>query len=249
MRHLLTRSLLALGLGSLLGIVALLAVLPALRAALCPSCFGLVQASDTLWVEATMPAPDRLRLIAQITTAEAQVAQALGPTTGLLRLLACQTAACDRSLGGRGAAAVTYSFGPVAVVRVSPRGLSTTILAHELTHVALHARMGFTGQLADRLPAWADEGLAVIVSDDPRYLNPGTGPARCHKPPRPDLPETAGDWLRLAANERDIYAEAACAMLGWMAENDGWRGVWAVIDGTRALEPPANPLAPARAAP
>ncbi|ETD84679.1 hypothetical protein U703_06045 [Rhodobacter capsulatus YW1] len=249
MRHFLMRSLLALGLGGFLGLVALLALLPAPRAALCPGCFGLVRATDTLWVEAAMPAPDRLRLIAQIAAAKAQVARALGPTRGRLRLLACQTAACDRRLGGRGAAAVTYSFGPVAVVRLSPRGLSTTILAHELTHVALHARMGPVGQLADRLPAWADEGLAVIVSDDPRYLAPGSGLRRCRKTPRPVLPETARDWLHLAAQERDIYAEAACAMLGWMAENDGWAGVWAVIEGRRTLHLPANPLAPARAAP
>ncbi|WP_444429315.1 hypothetical protein ACTTAM_10420 [Rhodobacter capsulatus] len=96
------RSLLALGLGGLLGLVALLALLPAPRAALCPGCFGLVRATDTLWVEAAMPAPDRLRLIAQIAAAKAQVARALGPTRGRLRLLACQTAACDRRLGGRG---------------------------------------------------------------------------------------------------------------------------------------------------
>ena len=196
-----------------------------------------------------MPEPDRLHLIAEVAAARAQVAQALGPGRGHLRLLACQSAGCDRRLGGRGAAAVTYSLGPFAVVRISPRGLSTTILAHELTHVALHARMGVAGQLADRLPAWADEGLAVLVSDDPRYLAPGTGADRCRKTPRPDLPETAGDWLRLAAQERDIYAEAACAMLRWMAENGGWAGVWAVVDGTRSLEAPANPLAPARAAP
>lgn len=111
------------------------------------------------------------------------------------------------------------------MVRLAPRGLTPTILTHELTHAEIHARLGIGGQVARRLPRWMDEGIAVIVSDDPRYLGPGAGGQRCLRAPRADLPATPGRWVALAARERDIYAEAACATLLWQAENGGWAGV------------------------
>ena len=93
---------------------------------------------------------------------------------------------CDARLGGRGAAAVTYSLGPISIVRIAPRGLSPTVLTHELAHTETHARLGFIGQLSRRMPTWFDEGLSVVISNDPRYLGPGSGPARCLRVPRDD---------------------------------------------------------------
>ena len=225
----LRRSLLALALGAGLGGVALLAFFPALRGAACPGCYGLVQDSPGLWVEAAMAAPDRAHLRAELAQAHGIVADFFGPAEAHLRVLACATPRCDRRLGGRGAAAVTYFLGPVSVVRLSPRGLRRTILAHELAHVETHARLGVWGQIVGRMPAWFDEGLAVIVSDDPRYLGFGEGPARCRKEPRADLPGSAFGWARAAAQDRDIYAEAACACLRWIAERGGRRALLARI--------------------
>jgi hypothetical protein len=52
--------------------------------------------------------------------------------------------------------------------------LLSGILAHEFSHVDLHTRIGLMRFLAGAIPAWFDESLAVIVSDDARYLKPGT---------------------------------------------------------------------------
>ncbi|MBZ4021611.1 hypothetical protein CKO11_03950 [Rhodobacter sp. TJ_12] len=229
------KAILALALGAGLGAFALLAFFPVLRGAVCPSCYGLEQVSPVLFVEAEMPAHARHALLAQLDQAHRKIAQIFGPAQAHLRILACETDACDRRLGGRGAAAVTYSLGAYSVVRLAPRGLSPTILTHELTHTETHARLGVLRQVGQRMPTWMDEGIAVIVSDDPRYLRAGQGVARCRKPPRADLPVSPHDWGGLAAQDRDIYAEAACATLRWMAKKGGWSALWARLDAGAPL--------------
>ncbi|MPL73047.1 hypothetical protein SDC9_18840 [bioreactor metagenome] len=228
-------SLLALALGAGLGVAALLAFLPALRGAACPRCFGLEPAGGGLWVEASMPAHARAALAAEVRAARARIAAFYGPPRAHLRLIACETAACDRRLGGRGAAAVTYSLGPVSVVRLAPRGLSATVLTHELAHAETHAQLGLRGQLGGRLPTWFDEGLSVVISDDRRYLGPGQGVARCRRAPRADLPATPFDWAPLAARDPGLYAEAGCAVLHWLQDSGGAAGLRARFAAAAAL--------------
>ena len=247
MRRALQKAILAVVLGAALGLLALLAFFPVLRGALCPGCYGLARVAPGVWAEARMTPPEREALLHAVAAAQAQVLRAFGASRAHLRLLACATPACDRRLGGRGAAAVTYSLGSVAVVRVAPGGQSALILAHELTHTETHARLGVWGQVRGHMPVWMDEGLAVIVSNDPRHLGPAQGPGdgpgpavglgveRCLRPPRADLPATPAGWGRRAATSRDIYAEAACATLVWMAQNDGWSGLWARIEAGKPL--------------
>lgn len=235
MMRALRKTVLALGLGAALGGAALLWFFPALRGGLCPSCYGLEESAPGLWVEAAMAPEARTALIAEVAAARATIARFYGPAQAHLRILACESAACDRRLGGRGAAAVTYSLGALSVVRLSPRGLNETILTHELAHTETHARLGFFAQISGRMPAWFDEGLSVVISDDARYLAPGIGPERCRKPPREGLPTSAFDWAPLAAKDRMLYAEAACAVELWLHVNGGEAGLMAALTERRAL--------------
>ncbi|AOZ69635.1 hypothetical protein LPB142_10155 [Rhodobacter xanthinilyticus] len=220
-------SLLAMVAGGLLGLGALVAFLPVLRGALAPGAYGLAEAAPGVFVEAGMAAPERAALLAEIAAARANVAAFYGPARAHLRILACASAACDRALGGRGAAAVTYSLGPVSVVRLAPRGLGLTILTHELAHTETHARLGLWGQLSGRMPTWFDEGLSVLISQDPRYLGPP--PAPCLRPPRADLPQSPFDWAPAAALDRMLYAEAACAVYLWAEARGGRAAVLAAL--------------------
>ncbi|TDC83557.1 hypothetical protein E1193_08290 [Micromonospora sp. KC606] len=45
------------------------------------------------------------------------------------------------------------------------------------------------------VPQWFDEGLAVVVSDDPRYLKSRSADDRCMAPPDGALPQTLDQWL------------------------------------------------------
>ncbi len=200
---------------------ALLWFYPVLAGGICPHCFGLEHVTPTLYVEAEMSPAARQALIAMTTKAQEQVAQFYPKRRAHIRILACVTTACNRRLGGRGAAAVTYSLGPLAIVRVAPRGLNETILAHELAHTETHARLGALGQIRDQMPAWFDEGLSVLISDDPRYLNPGIGVDRCKALPASDLPASPFEWAPRAARDNGLYAQAACAVLIWAAHKGG----------------------------
>ncbi|MFG1943168.1 hypothetical protein [Nonomuraea sp. NPDC048826] len=52
---------------------------------------------------------------------------------------------------------------------LSPRGADPVIASHELSHVELHTRLA-----GAEVPQWFDEGLAVVVCGDPRYLAPAS---------------------------------------------------------------------------
>src|SRR5215471_1911382 len=142
----------------------------------------------------------------------------------------------------RGARQCYFSRCPYGTtfIRLSPRGLDQTILAHEFSHVELHARIGQFRLLMRAIPAWFDEGLAVIVSDDARYLGPGTMSAtRCLVEPRGDLPSNPSQWGHAAGKTPGLYAQAACRVMRWMEENGGKTGlrdaISQIADGRRRL--------------
>ncbi|HZV21155.1 MAG TPA: hypothetical protein VE986_06375, partial [Hyphomicrobiales bacterium] len=97
--------------------------------------------------------------------------------------------------------------------------------------------------LTGALASWFDEGVAVIVSNDSRYLQPGgTSEDRCLTDARAkspaDLPTNmflgSGKW---GANTN--LAAATCNVLKWMDANGGKTGLLATIsnvaDGKRRL--------------
>ncbi|MEU4704615.1 hypothetical protein [Nonomuraea dietziae] len=132
----------------------------------------------------------------------------------------CLSDDCYRRIGGgreRGIAVLNRS------VMLSPRGADPVIASHELTHVELHARLN-----GAEVPQWFDEGLAVLVSDDPRYLA-STGD-RCLLDSRRPLPATLEDWLRTATADPQLYAEAACQVNRWAGTNGGKGAVLTLIE-------------------
>ncbi|MCO4054640.1 MAG: hypothetical protein HEQ16_11440 [Bosea sp.] len=119
----------------------------------------------------------------------------------------------------------------VSIIRLAPRGLNLTILTHEFSHVELHRRIGVLKLLRGAIPAWFDEGVAVIVSDDERYLNPGaTAHDRCKREVARPLPVSAFVWAPEAGKDPMLYADAACLAVRWMDINGGRDGVLRQID-------------------
>jgi hypothetical protein len=210
---------------------------PAVAAYACPSCYRLQRVSGNLFVDPAMSVEDRTKLQEIVVRAAEQVADFYGSFDKPPTLLACATEECDRRLGGKGARADTFG---TTFIRLSPRGLNQTILAHEFSHVELHARIGIFRFLRGAVPAWFDEGLAVIVSDDARYLRSGaTSATRCAAEPEGDLPVSYFQWGPAAGKTPGLYAQAACRAMRWMEANGGRAGLLAAIsqvaDGTRQL--------------
>ena len=103
--------------------------LPLLGALACPGCYGLTKLAPGIYAE-----PGAADIPALARTARARVAAFLGPLATRPTLLACQTQECHARLGNGGARALTWG---TALVYLSPRGLSPTILAHELAHAEI----------------------------------------------------------------------------------------------------------------
>ncbi|MCP3802633.1 hypothetical protein NLX83_25500 [Allokutzneria sp. A3M-2-11 16] len=196
---------------------------PSIAATTCPRCYGLVPVEDGLYAERDVSDADRQRLVALHREANQRVTDFYEGRKSKPIVLACLTPECYRRIGGGGERGV--AVGNQAVM-LSPRGIDPAIAAHELSHVELHARLGSAGEV----PQWFDEGLAVLVSDDPRFLLPRNVADRCRVAAQGPLPQTLDEWLRAASADEQMYAKAACQVHRWAEAHGGRRAVLALVD-------------------
>ena len=193
-------------------------VQPTLAALVCPRCFGFEQLYGRVYVDAAMPEPLRARLAGAIREGDRKAADFYGELRAAPEVLACATDGCWRRLGGGGAKGISYAS---VGIRLAPLGLIPVIVAHERSHIELHERLGFAKFILGAIPAWFDEGLAVIVSDDPRYLLASTESDRCRVKATGFFPMAPMEWTRAAGTDHNLYARAACRVLRWMNANGG----------------------------
>jgi len=206
--------------------------LPAAAAYACPWCYALTAAAPGVYLERDATDVEQARFLESLAVAER--ALVFYPKREIERpiILACVSASCDRRLGGKGAKA--RAFG-ATFIHVSPDGRNATILAHELAHIELHGRIGTRALRSGTLPAWFDEGLAVIISRDPRYLKiESDGELACAVMETRDLPVTFSDWRQEAGQKRrPIYAMAACRVLKWLEKQGGSSAVERLVETLR----------------
>nr|BFE84501.1 hypothetical protein GCM10020093_071020 [Planobispora longispora] len=136
----------------------------------CPGCHGLEEVAPGLYTEPDLPPDRRRRAIEIVEAAGRRVHDFYGGRESAPRVLVCATDDCYRRIGGGGERGIAILN---RAVMLSPRGANEVIAAHELSHVELDSRIG-----PGRVPRWFDEGLAVVVSGDPRYLAPETTPGQ-----------------------------------------------------------------------
>ena len=193
-------------------------VQPTLAGLMCPRCFGFEQLSGRVFVDDAMPQPLRAQLTRAMREGAIKVAAFYGELGAAPEVLACTTDSCWRRLGGSGAQGISYAS---VGIRLAARGIDPVIIAHELSHIELHKRLGLIKFMLGSIPARFDEGLAVIVSDDPRYLLASTENDRCRVEPNGDLPTSKMEWTRAAGTDHNLYARASCRVLRWMRANGG----------------------------
>lgn len=203
---------------------------PVAAAVVCPVCYGMERVHSHLMVDKGMPVAMRRQLQIDAEQAASVVSSFYGAFERQPILVGCSTEECDWNIGGRGAYAITISTPIATILRLSPRGLSPTILAHEFSHVELQRKIGTRAQLTGTFPTWFDEGIAVLVSEDDRYLRSGdTAVERCVRNNEGPLPATPFEWSAIAGSDHMIYADAACRVLHWMEVNGGREGVLQAI--------------------
>lgn len=205
-------------------------VQPALAAFTCPTCFGFARLAPDLYAERNLPAERHAALLAAMAQGEARVRAFYGPIRPVLTL-ACATQTCASRVGLGGSRGVAYA---TFALQLSPSGLDPVIIAHERSHIELHRRIGLLRWARGAVPSWFDEGVAVLVSDDPRYLRPEDGNDRCLVEPRAVLPENLREWLHQASAHPSLYAEAACSVSRWMAPRGGPPAILALLDRVAA---------------
>ena len=201
---------------------------PSVAATACPTCFGLVRVEADLYAQRGLSAEQRDRLIGLRADADQRVADFYGGRRTTPRVLACFNTGCYQRIGGGGEKGIAVRNW---AVMLSPDGIDPVIAAHELSHVEFHQRLG---SHAGQVPQWFDEGLAVLVAGDPRYLrpDPGSSPGadRCLVAADGQLPGSLAGWLTAASADRMVYAKAACRVSRWVTGHGGPPAVRDLID-------------------
>ncbi|GAA2284442.1 hypothetical protein GCM10010149_32380 [Nonomuraea roseoviolacea subsp. roseoviolacea] len=223
-------------------VAGVVAAYPSVAATTCPGCYGLTELEPGVYAEKSLSGEQRQRIHRTVAAARDRIEGFYGTPVSSPRLLVCVTDACYARIGGkkeRGIAILNRS------VMLSPRGLDTVIASHEMSHVELHARLAGGVEV----PQWFDEGLAVVVSDDPRYLRPEAAGDRCTTPPTGPLPVTLEQWLAAAGKDATTYAKSACQVHRWLRSHDDRQGLLTLIErlnagGSFASEVSTAPIPP-----
>jgi hypothetical protein len=169
-----------------------------------------------LYVEKSMSDAERQQAQDHVGQARKTVADFYGRLQGDPRILVCATAGCYGEMGGGSRGMAMFDLALI----LAPGGDNPVIAAHELSHIELHSRIGRLKTFEKAIPQWFDEGLAVVVSGDPRYLKPEGAADRCTAEPVADLPAARDAWVTNAERE-DLYPKAACRVLRWMTAKGG----------------------------
>jgi len=209
-----------------LGVISTVLLYPPAAALACPQCYGFESARQNVYVEALASAAEKCRALAAIDAGREQVSRFFGSQIREPRILICVHQACYQKIGSGSSSGMALSD---VGLFLSPRGATEVIAVHELSHIALHVRLGWVKTARRAIPQWFDEGLAVVVSNDPRYLAPPSAADRCLIFSTEALPTGRGEWIENAAS-RDLYAKAACRVWRWLESHQGSAGALRLIE-------------------
>ncbi|HKQ11450.1 MAG TPA: hypothetical protein VJS85_09685 [Rhizomicrobium sp.] len=201
----------------------------------CPFCFGFEKASDEIYVEASASAAARADAASLVSQARVRVESWYGAPQSRPIFFFCPDPACARRLvpGYRGG--VLGLSDAHSTILLLPGGNSAVIAAHEWSHAELKLRLGIWNFARAEVPAWFDEGLAVLVAGDERYLAPAVAAKVCpQQPTQAGLPTSERAWGPQAGRNHLLYARAACVVTAWLADRDGAAGLDGLIAGIKS---------------
>ncbi len=153
-------------------------------------------------------------------TARLRIRAFYGEQRSAPRLFLCTTRNCYEGFGGgsRGMAVLDVTL------VLAPLGFNAVIAAHELSHVELHRRLGRLDTLRRAIPQWFDEGVATMVSGDPRYP-PAATDAECVEAMQGTLPTARAAWIH-APDHDALYGKAVTNLIDRIAAGARFEDAW-----------------------
>lgn len=221
---------------ALIGVVV---AYPVAAAAACPGCYGFQRAGSDLYVEDSATPDQRRQVTELIAAARRRVDEFYGDTRSSPRILVCLSDGCYGHLSGGGEKGQTVRD---LVVALSPAGANVVIASHELAHAEQYHRLG---SRFDQVPHWFNEGLAVLISDDPRYLTAKGAGDRCPVDYAQALAAIRAGRASRPGAARDFYRNSACVVDRWAGAHGGAVAVHDLIRRLLAGEPFTDIVVPA----
>ncbi|MGA9853252.1 MAG: hypothetical protein WBR15_10010 [Gammaproteobacteria bacterium] len=201
-------------------------------AAVCPQCYGFEKSAEKVYVQRGMTDEEQSLVKRNLTLAYDHIREFYGNIGNHPRILICATQECIGRFGGNDAA--TGSVGSY-VLLLGPKGINVIDISHELSLMEVSGRIGLYHSLMGAVPAWFDEGVAVVVSGAPEFTAlASSGQNGCRHEFTEDLPADKTKWIEEASEYPFIYAQAGCRVAEWMASRGGSSAV------TRLLTRVAN---------
>ncbi len=167
-----------------------------------------------------------------VAAARSKVLDHFGEINSSPDIFACSSNACYQRLGGTTSRAKAFGGSKILL---SPRGITAPLIAHEWSHAELYDRLGGYPELK-KVPAWFNEGLAVVVSDEPTHSEQVWNDIVKSGIPTPTLAEltTQKNWpavVKIYSADTNVnpealkvvYATAGHEVRGWLskAKSDG----------------------------
>ncbi|MEE6258646.1 hypothetical protein [Plantactinospora sonchi] len=212
-------------------VVGLVVAYPVVAAAACPGCYGLRKAGPGVYVDGDATPEQRRQMVDMVAAARQRVRDFYRDIRSDPRVLVCLSADCYRHIGGGGEKGRALLD---RVLLLSPDGANVVIASHELAHTELYRRLG---SRYAQVPRWFNEGLAVLISDDARYLTARPAAERCPIDHPEALAATRATTTPAPGAEQDFYRNGACVVDRWVATHGGADAVHDLIRRLLAGEP------------
>ncbi len=163
-----------------------------------PEANGLALVRPGVYLDPVMTPAGRDAFASDLEAGRRRAEAFYGGLVASPKVVACGSATCYRRFGGIGPKAVFRN----GTILLSPEGLSPVIVAHELSHAELAARIGGF-RTWWRVPQWFDEGIAVLASGDPEYTEEAWRRATDNGVNAPALAalESLRGWLRVTGKD------------------------------------------------
>ncbi|MCC6536960.1 MAG: hypothetical protein IT162_05390 [Bryobacterales bacterium] len=214
--------------------VALAAAMPGMAACLMIEHAGLERLADGTLVDPSLGAAEREAVRTLREQAAGRVSEFVGGLEAQPYVAFLGEGTGLPSWLREGPVARTHFVAARACVVVSAQGRTPDIVAHELMHTELHARVGaWPRQMT--VPTWFDEGVGMQVDDRPRYRLAPEDPA-----PTADVHALAAPSQFFAGGGAEVtrhYAYAKAEVAKWLARIGGPSQLAARLRRIRAGEP------------